>query len=132
MDFAIPDAAGAGPNNPALRTARGADPLILVPAVHLFRRVRGLVFQPTPGALAPGPDALPLSVILAGMGHAFAVDGGAAGTAADECPILRGILPTRVETLVQELENAGNSPLNAIATFNSLAHLAYYLRSVEI
>ena len=75
--------------------------------------------------MAPGPDALPLSIILAGVGHAFAVDEAAAGTAADDCPILRGILPTRVEVLVQELENAGSSPLNAIATFNSLAHLAY-------
>ena len=73
----------------------------------------------------PGPDALPLSIVLAGVGHAFAVDGAAAGTAADECPLVRGVLPARIETLVQHLENAGSFPLNAIATFSSLAHLAH-------
>ena len=127
MDFAIPDAAGAGPDNPALRTARGADPLIAVPAVHLFRRVSGLTFQAIPGALAPGPHALPLSIILGGVGHAFALDFSAAGTATNECPLVRGILPQKIEELVQQLEVEANFPLNAMATFHSLAHLAHYV-----
>mmetsp|Transcript_49208 Transcript_49208/g.122273 ORF Transcript_49208/g.122273 Transcript_49208/m.122273 type:complete len:91 (-) Transcript_49208:382-654(-) len=39
MDFAIPDTAGVGPDDPTLIRLRGADPLIEIPPSHLFRRI---------------------------------------------------------------------------------------------
>ncbi|KAL3926897.1 MAG: hypothetical protein SGPRY_003086, partial [Prymnesium sp.] len=50
MDFAVVDAQGNGPANPALVAQRGPDPLIEIPAQLFFRRVRGLHLFPSPGA----------------------------------------------------------------------------------
>ena len=77
MDFHVPAPAGNGPGDAATLTARGAGPLIQIPAgtAHLFRRIQGLVLQPVPGALLPVPTLCPQSIVESVAGSAVSTDG---------------------------------------------------------
>ena len=127
MDFAIPDPAAVGPANPALRTARGPDPLIDIPPMpHLLRRVNGLTFiVAAPGGLAPIANALPSSLVAAMLGHALAIVDGAPGSARDDLAFASGVLPTKYEAVIARLHAEPNIALAANAVYSSPEHLAF-------
>ena len=120
MDFAIPDPAAVGPANPALRTARGPDPLIDIPPMpHLLRRVNGLTFiVAAPGGLAPIANALPSSLVAAMLGHALAIVDGAPGSARDDLAFASGVLPAKYEAVVVRLHAEPNIALTANAVYS--------------
>ena len=80
MDFQIAAPAGLPINDPATMVARGADPLVAIPAGgHFFRRITGLVLQPIPGALIPTPELCPLSQVEVVLFPAVSVEGPLSG-----------------------------------------------------
>ena len=117
MDFAVPDAGGVGPSNPALLAARGADPLIVIPAApHFFRRVRGITLLPVPGALAPVANTLQCSWVEAILCQALRFDAVAAAPVGALAAPLVGVLPAAFERVLNRLLTDG---LDAAAVFAS-------------
>ena len=122
----MPDPGAVGPNNAALRTQRGSDPLFTIPpAPHLFRRVRGLTFQVgAPGGIAPIANALPASLIAGVLSPALAIDVAVANHAGDSIVLLTGVLPAKWEQLIARLHAEPNIAMDPNATYDSPEHLA--------
>ena len=98
----MPCRASVPAGNASALAARGADPAIDIPLAHFFRRIRGLVLAPVPGALAPVPTTLPQSVMELVLGPALNTGGLAA--VQDLAFLLSGILPAKFEAALAQLE----------------------------
>jgi len=121
MDFAVPDTAGSGPADPALLRARGADPLVSIPAAHFFHNIAGLPLQPIPGTLSPIPNALPYSIVEAILGPILVVDTSTLGTAASSPLLCSLITPAKFEAaLAQSFMEAPNVRIEPGARYSSL------------
>ena len=91
-------------NDPATMIARGADPLITIPAGagHLFRRITGLVLTPLPGALVPLPTCLPQSVMELVLGPT--VNTGVTLGIGALPALLEKVLPSKFDQALTQLE----------------------------
>lgn len=126
MDFHIVAPAGSPVNDPATMVARGADPLITIPAgtTHLFRRITGLVLQPVPGALLPTPELCPLSQVEVVLGAALSVEG--QQTERTRMLLTRCVLPSKFEAVLVQLElEPPGVGLDPQAIYDDLDHAAH-------
>ena len=116
---------GVPPGHPNALLARGADPSIDIPVnpAHFFRRINGLPLSAVPGALVPVPTLLPLSFVGGALGPAAATNSAAA--VRGSYPLQRGILPTKFEIIVTQLENepqgVGLDPTDQYSSFGHAA-----------
>mmetsp|Transcript_40733 Transcript_40733/g.101172 ORF Transcript_40733/g.101172 Transcript_40733/m.101172 type:complete len:128 (+) Transcript_40733:144-527(+) len=101
MDFAVPDPNGVGPQDPTLLAMRGSDPLILVPAHHIFTRINGISLLASPGSLVP--DSVNYSLLETLASSCIYVDPTVAGSAYNQSIITCHILPSKLDAALAQL-----------------------------
>ena len=105
MDFLIVPIAAGPPGAPAAVAARGPDPLITLPPNHALRRINGLVLIVPPGAMVAIGNCLHASTVESLLGEAIFVGTEAAPTTARNLvPIVVGVLPTKLDAVITQLE----------------------------
>ena len=106
MDFQLIPVAAGPPGAPAAVAARGPDPLISIPPNHVLRRINGLVLLVPPGAMVAVGSCLHASMVEALVGAALNVGSARAAptTAHNLSPVVTGILPTKLDAVLNQLE----------------------------
>mmetsp|Transcript_17624 Transcript_17624/g.42191 ORF Transcript_17624/g.42191 Transcript_17624/m.42191 type:complete len:947 (-) Transcript_17624:130-2970(-) len=132
MDFAVVDVNGVGPEDPTLLSARGSDPLLIVPNSHLFHRIGGMNFQTSPGSLVP--DSVHYSQLEALAAGCIFVDPSTAGVAYNRSILTHHILPSKLDAALSQLqlEPTSVTGLYPERTFDSLSEAVAAVRAAVV
>ena len=105
MDFNISPIAAGPPGAPAALAARGPDPLLDIPAHSPLRRVAGLQLVVPPNVIVAVGTCLRASTVESLVGSAVFVGPPSAPTTAHGlCPVIVGVLPSKYEAILVQLE----------------------------
>ena len=127
MDYEVPSPGGVAPGHPNAIAARGADPLLVIPAASLLNSVKDAPFAVS--AAVPGSRTLPYSYVATGLGCGFNIGSRAILAAQyaglEDCAI-RLPLPQAFDRVDTQLVASGlNIPPNSLEDVGHLGKVVY-------